>query len=57
MNELEKETHFKPPKMIYRILHKAEAQGIKIPFCIDRWWQKETMEEEKLRQKGYFKNS
>lgn len=54
--ELFKETHFKPPKMIYRLLHQAEAKGIKIPHCIDKWWERETIEEEKLRLKGYFKN-
>lgn len=51
MKTPEKETFFKPPRAIFDILHKAEAKGIKIPLIIDKWWEKETIKQEEVRNK------
>ena len=40
-------TNFKPPIKIYQVLHEAEAAGVEIPKEIDRWWTKETEENQR----------
>lgn len=39
-----------PPEDIYEVLHMAEAAHIQLPKSVERWWEKETVINEKKRE-------
>jgi hypothetical protein len=39
-----------PPKEIYDVLHEAEGKGIELPQSIEKWWKKETLINEVLKE-------
>jgi len=41
--------NFKPPIEIYEVLHQTESKGILLPKSVDKWWEKETIENQKIK--------
>ena len=40
------ETHTKPPRAIFDLLHEAEAANIPLPMAVQKWWKAETRKDQ-----------